>query len=225
LTIPTYASKPVNHLVAPPPGATLPVAMVKGVSPLHMAAGRLVTARFIQRVPVSKSSYLSNKVEVVGHVVSSSPTSISILFTQLRWKSQTVPVHLRLVCAAGPHNVFESSLPVGATDRGTSNPAEWTTRQVGGDQVYRSAGSGKVYNQYSEPVGYADLQGVYQNPSSSEEPPHAMGPFSTTATGLHGLQGFSLVSAGKAGDPIIFGMSEPHREIASGTALLLQVVE
>lgn len=222
--VPIYASEPVSHLVAPPPGATLPIAMVKTVKPAHLVVGQPITARFIQRVPVTTNSYLPANVEVLGHVVSCSPSSLSILFTQLRWKGQTVPIHLQLVSAASPYNVIQAGMPLGATDRGTSSPADWTTRQVGGDEVYRFAGAGKVYDRYSQPVGYADLHGVYQGPSSSGEPPRAMGPFSTTATGLHGLTGFSIVSPGDAGVPITFGVSKPKWQIAGGTALLLRVV-
>jgi hypothetical protein len=80
-----------------------------------------------------------------------------------------------------------------------------------------------VYNQYSDPVGYADLHGVYQDPPSAAEPPRAMGPFSTSATGLHGLPGFSIVSPGDAGVPITLGVSKPKWQIG-GAALLLKVV-
>jgi hypothetical protein len=222
--VPIYASKPASHLVAPSPGTTLPITLNKTVKPTHLVVGRPIIARFIQRVPLSTVSYLPPKVEVVGHVVSSNSSSISILFTQLRWKDETVPIHLQLVSAASPYDVFEASMPLGATDRGTSDPANWTTRQIGGDEVYRSSGWGKVYDQYSQPVGYADLNGVYQDPSSAGEPPRAMGPFSTTATGLHGLTGFSIVSAGDAGVPITLSVSKPKWQIASGTALLLKVV-
>ena len=53
---------------------------------------------------------------------------------------------------------------------------------------------GGVYDQYSQPVGYADLHGVHAEPTSAGKLPRAMGPFSTTATGLHGLPGFSVLS-------------------------------
>jgi hypothetical protein len=52
----------------------------------------------------------------------------------------------------------------------------------------------------------------------------AMGPFYTTATGLHGLTGFSTVSAGGAGVPITLGVSKLKSQIASGIPLLLKVV-
>ena len=222
--VPIHASKPASHLVAPPVGATLPIALTRTVKSGHVVVGQPITARFIQRVQVSANSDLPDKVEVVGKVVSYGPSSLSILFTEIRWRGQTVPIHLRLVSAASSYNVFQTTMPVGGTDRSTSSPADWTTRQVGGDEVYRSAGWGKVYDQYSQPVGYADLHGVYQDPSSAGEPAYAMGPFSTTATGLHGLTGFSIASVGAADVPITFSVSKPKWQIASGSALLLKVV-
>jgi hypothetical protein len=222
--LPIHATRQTTRLVSPPLGATLPVVLGASLKAQNLAEGQIVTARLFQRVPLSDRTYLPSNVEIVGHIVSSSPSSLSILFTELQWKGQTVPIHVRLVAAASSHNVFKTTLPVGGTDRGTSNPADWTTRQVGGDEVYLSAGSGRVYDRYSQPVGYADLNGVYADPASVGQLPRAMGPFSTTAIGLHGLPGFSLVSPGDANTPITFGVSKPKWQIASGGALLLEVI-
>lgn len=224
VALPIYAARQASRLVAPPPGATLPISLAKTMKAQKLTVGQLVTARLFQRVPLRDGTYLPGKVDIVGHIVSSGPSSLSILFTQLRWKGQTVPIHVRLVAAASAHNVYQTTLPVGGTDRGTSNPADWTTRQVGGDEVYLSAGSGRVYDQYSQPVGYADFDGVYADPASAGELPRAMGPFSTTVTGLHGLPGFSIISPGDGETPITFGVSKPKWQIASGDALLLEVV-
>jgi hypothetical protein len=227
LAVPVHlakAAKAVTELVSPPPGATLPIRLVKTLNSQSITAGQPITGRLFQRVPVSADSYLPSKVEIAGHVVQVGPSSVSILFTELRWKGRTVPVHVRLVAAASLDDVFDTRMPLAAADRGNSSPADWTTRQVGGDQVYRSAGAGKVYDQYSQPVGFADLNGIYQEPSSPAKLPRAMGPFSTTATGLHGLPGFSIISAGDANSPITFGVSNPRWKIASGAALLLEVI-
>lgn len=223
IALPGYAAKQVSHLVAPPPGATLPVILVRTLDSQNLTPGQPIIARFSQPVPVSPDRYLPAKVEIVGSIVNPRPSSFGILFTELRWKGQTVPVHLRLVAAASSNHVFQTKLPVGGTDRGTATPADWTTRQVGGDEIYRSAGYGAVYNQFSEPVGRADLNGVYQTPAEPGNLPRAMGPFSTTATGLHGLPSFSLVSSGESGKPITLAASGSKWKLASGTALLLEV--
>jgi hypothetical protein len=73
-TAPTYTSKRANRLVAPPPGATLPVTLVKSIKSARLVVGEPVIGRFIQRVPLSADSYLPTKVEVLGDVVSTRPT-------------------------------------------------------------------------------------------------------------------------------------------------------
>ncbi len=224
VALPIYAARQASRLVAPPPGATLPIVLVKTMKAQSLTVGQPVTARLFQRVPVSAGTYLPGKVEIVGQIVSSGPSWFSILFTQLRWKGENVPIRVRLVAAASSRNVYQTTVSLAAADRGTGSPADWTTRQVGGDEVYRSAGSGKVYDQYSQPVGHADLYGVYAESTSAGKLPRAMGPFSTTAAGLHGLPDFSIVSPGSADTPITFGVSKPKWQLASGGALLLEVV-
>jgi hypothetical protein len=218
------AVKAAKGLVPPPPGATLPIRLIQTLKSQSLTAGQPITARLFQRVPVSPALYLPSQVEIAGHVVQVGPSSVSILFTELRWKGQTMLVHVRLVAAASLDEVFQTGMPLAAADRGDSNPADWTTRQVGGDEVYRSAGAGGVYDQYSEPVGFADLNGVYQNPSGPGDLPRAMGPFSTTVSGLHGLAGFSIISSGDATSPITFGVNKPKWTIARGGAFLLEVI-
>jgi hypothetical protein len=225
LTVATtvHAARITKQLEPPPPGATLPVLIDRTLTARNLQPGQPVSARLAQIVPISAQVCLPQGAKLDGHVVNVSASSISILFDQLSWKGRTLPVHVRLVAAAAYSNVYEARLPLGGSDRGTASPADWTTRQVGGDEVYLSAGTGTVYDKYSRPVGFADFTGVYSSPAPGKLP-RAMGPFSTTATGLHGLDEFSIVSAGGAGDPITLAISSPAWHILSGSALLLEVV-
>jgi hypothetical protein len=224
VALPVYAAPAAKELASPPPGATLPVVLNKTLKPGSLQPGQPVTAELWQTVPVSNQINLPKGTKLDGHVVSVSNSSVSIFFDQLRWKDRTLPVRVRLIAAAAPNNVYDTRLPLGATDRGTSNPGNWTTRQIGGDEVYLSAGSGKVYDQYSQPVGFADFSGVYASPSSPGGLPRAVGPFSTTVTGLHGFREFSIVSSGDANTPITLAASKPDWQIGNGSALLLEVV-
>ncbi|QNI30318.1 hypothetical protein H7849_14145 [Alloacidobacterium dinghuense] len=224
VALPVHAAPASKELAPPPAGATLPVLLNKTLKPQNLQLGQPITAEFVQSVPVKKDVNLPRGTKLTGHVVGVSASSISILFDQLRWKGQTLPVRVRLVAAAAPYNVLHARLPLGGTARGTSDPGDWTTRQIGGDEVYLSAGSGKVYNQYSEPVGFADFSGVYASPSTPSELPRAVGPFSTTATGLHGFREFSIASHGDANSPITLSANKPNWEIGNGSALLLEVV-
>ena len=224
VALPVHAAPATKELRSPPPGATLPVVINKTLKPRSLHPGQPVTAQLWQTVPVGNQVNLPKGTKLEGHVVTVSDSSVSILFDQLRWKDRALPVHVRLLAAASPFDVDQTRLPLGATDRGTSNPGAWTTRQIGGDEVYLSAGAGKVYDQYSQPVGFADFSGVYASPSAPGELPRAVGPFSTTATGLHGFREFSIVSPGDAATPITLAASKPNWEIGNGSAFLLEVV-
>ncbi len=94
IALPVSAARQTSRLIAPPPGATLPVALMKTIKSQNVTVGERVTARFMQRVPVASGSYLPGKVEIAGQVAAASPSSLSILFTQLRWKGQSVPIHV-----------------------------------------------------------------------------------------------------------------------------------
>ncbi len=218
------AAHATKDLVAPPAGATLPVVINRTLKPHNLQVGQPVTAKLLQTVPVSPRTSLPAGTKLVGRVVSVSGKSISILFEELRWKDRTLPVRVRLIAAAAPNNVYDTKLPLGATDRATSNPNDWTTRQVGGDEVYLSGGSGKVYDQYSQPVGFANFSGVYASPTSPDQPPRAMGPFSTTASGLHGFPALSIVAQGGANAPITLAASKSNWQIGNGSAFLFEVV-
>jgi hypothetical protein len=213
-----------KDLAPPPPGALLPVVLNQTLKPRNLQAGQPVTAELVQIVPVSAQVSLPEWTKLDGHVVNVTNTSISLLFDQLRWKGRTLPVHVRLIAGAGPYDVYQTKLPLGATDRGTSNPGDWTTEQIGGDEVYLSAGAGTVYNRYSEPVGFANFTGVYASPEAPGALPHAMGPFSTTASGLHGFPALSITSEGGVNAPFTLNSSKSNWQIRRGSAFLLEVV-
>jgi hypothetical protein len=213
-----------SELTPPPPGATLPVVINRTLKAHNLRPGEPIRAELVQTVPVNKNVELPKGVSLDGHVVNVSESSISILFDHMSWKGRTVSVHVRLLAAAGMMDVSDTRVPLSGPDRGTADANDWTTRQVGGDQILLQGGSGKVYDQYSQPVGYANYSGVYADPSLPGGLPRAMGPFSTNATGLHGLTEFSIASAGGADEPITLTASKPNWTIRNGSALLLEVV-
>ena len=224
IAAPVYGAGVMKDLAAPPPGATLPVVINRTLKPHHVRPGQPISAELIQTVPVSAKVELPKGAKLDGRVVKVGGSSISILFDRLGWKGRTIPVRVKLVAAAAMMNVYDTGVPLSGPDRGTASRSDWTTRQVGGDQIFLSGGSGTVYDRYSQPVGYADYTGVYANPSAPGKLPRAVGPFSTTASGLHGFPEFSIESTGGAGLPITLIASKPNWVIRSGSALLLEVV-
>jgi hypothetical protein len=203
-------------------GTTLPVSLETALSAKHVRVGERITARLSQRVPLG-GGYLPAKARILGSIAAYDGHSLSLRFNTLRLGDKTEPLEVRLVAAAFWMDVGQTRDPLDGGDRGTSSPADWTTQQIGRDEVYRSGGSGTVYNQFSEPVGHADTEGVYAAPVAGV-PAHAMGPFSTTASGLYDLQDLRLISAGGSGMPIVLGLNGPKWKLDTATALLLEVV-
>ena len=209
-------------LAAPPAGATLPVVLQGTLDADHATPGQSVRARVSQRVPLGGGNYLPNGAELAGTVEKAGANQLALEWTKLSWHGQDVALHVRLIAAAASFDVEQTKIPLGGpTGRSTS---DWTTRQVGGDELVGVNVPATVYDQYSQPVGRADGTGVYAPAARPGGLERAMGSFSTTAKGLYGLAGWTIVSLGDAGGPMVLGVPARGRKLGSGAAMLLQVV-
>ena len=214
-----------------PAGVTLPVRLGRTLRAGKTRVGLTFVVKTTQRVPLTNTTYLNRGTELEGKVVASvagdgtaaSPAVLSIEFTTLRYRKQTVAVGTRAIAIANFVQVGETFLPVqGGADRGNASEASWTTTQVGGDQVARSGWVGDVVGRGTRTVGRADYYGVYTLPAGAS-PPRAMGVFSTTTTGLYGFEsGTSLSSAG--GVITLTRSGGKKLEMRDGDNLLLEVV-
>jgi hypothetical protein len=208
-------------LASPPPLATLPVVLDRGLKSAKLQAGQPLRAHLVQRVPLSPDTYLPRGATLLGTVEAVSATQWSLRWTALAWRGHTVPVQVRLVAAADAFAVEQTNIPLGgATGRSTS---DWTLRQIGGDERMGAGVSGVVYDQYSQPVGRSDGTGVYAPPLRPGAPERALGPFSTTASGLYDLPGWSVRSPGAADAPIVLGVGAGPWQLRAGAAMLLSV--
>jgi hypothetical protein len=229
-------SHTITELQPLPAGITLPVQMGKTLRAGKVKPGTVFQVKTTQRVPVSADGYLERGATVRGEVVASDagdrtaahPATLAIRFTQLSYRGRTVPLETRAVAMANLMAVDDTFLPAtGSTDRGNSNPASWTTRQVGGDEVVRSGWVGPVVGSGLRTVGSADYYGVYRLPATLQGSdggmvPRAMGVFSTTAKGLYGYdEGAQLESSGG-----LITITNPmgRAVIRAGDHLLLEVV-
>jgi hypothetical protein len=205
-----------------PAGVMLPVSLEQRLDAGHVRVGEPIAARLMQRVPLTDGSYLSPKARVMGTVVAFDGSSLTLRFERLRLGREQQPLHVKLLAAGHWFEVGQTKVPLEAADRALSNPWDWTTKQIGGDEVYRSGGSGAVYDRYSERVGHADAYGVYAPSQTPGAPALAMGPFSTSAHGVYGLPGTEIASPGGAESPIVLRLTSPKWQLHGGTALLLQ---
>jgi len=236
----SYAQTPerqfrrVSELTGLPSGLYLPMRIGKTLRSGKTQSGSAVVVEATQRVPVSENSYLDRDVRLSGEVVSSTagdgtakhPAVLSIHFSSVSYRGKAIPVVTRAVALANLVDVGATSLPAtGSTDRGNSNAASWTTRQVGGDEVYRSGWVGDVCDSTMRKVGFADFYGVYSLPVTmdGQQVPRAMGVFSTNSQGLYGYEhGATLESS--AGT-ITITSPEKRVVLRNGDNLLLEVVQ
>jgi hypothetical protein len=232
----TPGSLAVSELRPLQAGVTLPVQMGRTLRAGKVRMGTVFQVKTMQRVPVSADTYLKQGATVRGEVVASDagdgtaahPATLTIRFTQLSYRGRTVPLETRAVAMANLMAVDDTFLPAtGSTDRGNSNSASWTTRQVGGDEVVRSGWVGPVVGIGLRTVGQADYYGVYSLPAKLQGAdgvmvPRAMGVFSTTAKGLYGYdEGARLESSDGL---ITITNARGQAVIRAGDNLLLEVL-
>ncbi len=225
---------PATTLTPIPPGLTLPIQISHALHAGSTKPGTPITATTTQRIPLANHLYLHHGARVLGTVIASNPAdprtaqpaSLTLRFTTLRYKNQTVPITARILAIANFTQVDDTRLPAnGATDRGNSNPASWTTQQIGQDEVYRSGWVGPVFNATSHRVGFADYSGVYADPppnaTGNAAIPRAMGVFSTTAHGLYGFEDGAAIQSTLPDTTI----TSPHSLVLrDGDHLLLEVL-
>ncbi|MBB5343103.1 hypothetical protein [Tunturibacter empetritectus] len=223
----------VTTLEPLPAGVTLPVRLGRRLRAGKTRVGSTVVVKTTQRVPVTAVIYLDRGAELEGKIVASvagdgtaaSPSVLSIEFTSLRYRKQTVAVVIWAIAIANFVQVGDTFLPVqGGSDRGNSSEASWTTAQVGGDQVVRSGWVGPVVGSGLRTVGSADYYGVYSLPAGAagSSVPRAMGVFSTTASGLYGFENGTSLSS--SGGTITLNRVGKRLEMRDGDNLLLEVV-
>lgn len=194
---PTTAALTLQPLA---PGLTLPIEITHGLKAGQTRPGTPVTAFLTQRVPVSSGTYLPRGLKVTGTVIASTapdrkaghPAVLTLHFDTLRYGQQTVPLHTEALAIANFTSVDDTFSPaINPSDKGDPSPANWTTTQIGGDEVFRSGWVGPVYNSGMKQVGSADFYGVYADPPAGATGPaaipRALGVFSTTAQGLYGF--------------------------------------
>jgi hypothetical protein len=221
--IPLLAARAVTKLEPLPAGVMLPVSLKQRLDARHVRVGQQVTAQLMQRVPLTDGTYLPSKAKVMGTIVTYEASSLTLRLDRLSLKHEQVPIHVKLLAAGHWLDVEQTERPLDLSDRSLGNPANWTTKQIGGDEVYHSGGgSGPVYDQYSERVGHVDAFGVYAPARTPGAAALAMGPFSTTSRGLYDLPGMEIASPGGSESPIVLQLTSPKWQLHGQTALLLE---
>ena len=214
------SGNPVRTLPALPAGMTLPVQLSRTLHAGRLAPGLPVRATTTQRIPLGGQTYLPSGVALGGKVVATSAHVLALRFDTISFHGRSLPIVTRVLAIASFVAVADTGVPAnGSTDRGNPSPANWTTAQVGGDQIARSGWSGPLINGVTKTVGSADYWGVYTLPATSDAPAHALGPFSASATGLFGF----APDCRLAPPPVTLSCAASTPALHRGDVLLLEV--
>lgn len=219
-----------------PAGIVIPVSLNGTIDSLKAKAGDRVSARVEQDVPLPSGRIRAGS-RLEGRVVQVNATTLTLAFDNLRMKHGTVPVRTGLRAMASPTEVDGAQVPTSGVDRGTTIE-DWTTRQVGGEMVYRGGGHVmRGVTQVGEPVPGGvlaalrpasgrldtDSAGICQGELNGMSQPKALWVFSSDACGLYGYQDLSLQRSGwSTGQFELSGTKKVH--LYSGTGLLLRVL-
>ena len=216
------------------PGLTLPIEITHGLKAGQTKPGTPITGFTTQRIPVTQDTYLPRGVKVSGTVIASTyadkraghPAVLTLHFSSLRYRQQTVPLRTEALAIANFTDVDDTFSPASdPSDKGNPSPANWTTSQVGGDEIFRSGWVGPVCNSGMKRVGSADFYGVYADPpagaTGAAAIPRALGVFSTNAEGLYGFNAQDRLSFSGS---YITVTSSGNLVLRSGDNLLLKVL-
>ena len=216
-----------------PSGTILPVSLDNTLRVGHARPGDRVQATVMQSVPGTR---IRRGARLVGEVVAVTPAphpSLTLRFTELHLRHGAVPVAVNLRAMASLLEVEEAETPEDMAMRGTV-PQNATTRQIGGQQVYRGGGPvAEGMKPVGKPVAYGMVAQPLARPGKNcraqvadNRTPQAFWVFSSDACGLFGYRGLRIEHAGRTAPSgqIVFTSTGHSLVLQSGSGLLLRVL-
>lgn len=210
------------------PGTVLPVQLETGLNARHLRPGKEIHAKIMQNIP---GSAIHRGATVLGRVVSVSPGRLQLRFDTLVVHGQRIPLQTNLRAIDSMVAVEEAESPESGPDRSLP-PPDWTTQQIGGEQVYRGGGpvtSG--LNVVATPTPNGVRGQLRSNPPcraafAGNDRPQALWLFSTDACGPYGFAGLSIEHSGRTAPQgeITLAARTGKLNIRSGSGLLLRVL-
>lgn len=215
-----------------PAGTVLPVTLDHGLKARSVRPGRPIRAEVMQNIP---GTPIRRHSHLVGQVVraSAEPNGVERLqlhFDAVEVKGRRIPLQAHLRAIASFMDVGDAQVPEEGASRGIT-PEVATTRQIGGEQVYRGGGSVNSGNLVvGKPAPYGVLvtpraQGKCRGVVGQNTRPQAFWLFSSDACGVYGMANLHIEHAGRTapiGD-IVLATDEGQLNLPGGTAFLLRV--
>jgi hypothetical protein len=190
-----------------PSGTALPVMLSSTLNSKGDKPGQKIEGKLMQEVLLPSGAKIKSGSHVTGHVigleVTSSPgqtLNLSVQFDQLETGGRTIPLNTSLRAMAASEKVFQAKTPIDAVSTYESSYG-WTTKQVGGDVVFR--GRGYIASPVGK-VGRWNGSGAWGKltpardclATDSNDQEQALWVFSTTACGIYGFEDLKISHSG-----------------------------
>lgn len=211
-----------------PSGTVLPLRLDTGLNAGKIKPGKIIRADLMQDIP---GTSIHRGARVLGDVVGVTPTRLELSFNTLVTNGTRIPLKTNLRALASPLEIDNAQIPENAGDRGLPSALEQTTRQIGGEQVYRGAELvARGVTTVGKPTPYGVLGKLNSNPPclgdvAGNDRPQALWLFSTDACGIYGSDNLTVEHSGRA-DPagiIVLSATSGKLNIRRGSGLLLRV--
>lgn len=232
-----------------PGGTILPVRLDTKITS-DARPGTRITATIMQEVRLPAEERIRRGSRVVGEIVALAPGAgsqdganpasgsgqgarVTIRFESLVIGKRTIPIAVNLRAIASFMEVESAQVPTAGPDRGTW-AGVWTTRQIGGEMVYRGGGpvtDGPLV--VGRPVADGVLARVLPEPEEGcrgdvegNDREQSLWVFSASACGVYGMRNVKIAHAGRS-EPegeITLESSRGKLKIPSGTGMLLRVI-
>jgi hypothetical protein len=210
-----------------PAGTVLPLQLATGLKAGKIKPGQEIRAQIMQNIP---GTQIHRGSRVLGHVLNVTPTRLEFRFDTLLANGQRISLITDLRALASMVEVGEAQDPNSGPDRGIS-PVDYTTSQIGGEQVYRAGGPvARGVTTVGEPTPYGVLGKLNSNPPcraaiAGNDHPQALWLFSTDACGVYGYSGLVIEHAGRTNPVgnIALVAKSGKLNIMSGSGVLLRV--
>lgn len=215
-----------------PAGTALPVMLSSTLNSKDDKPGKKIEGKLMQEVLLPSGVKIKSGSHVTGHVVlagrAGPASSITLTFDVLQDQGRAIPLNVSLRALAGAANVFQAKTPIDAILSFESSYG-WTTKQVGGDVVFRGRGyiaspQGKV-GRWNGTGAWGKLTPAGDClAADSNDQEQALWVFSTTACGIYGFEDLKPAHTGTTAPVGQITLESPKPiDIRGGSGWLLLV--
>ncbi len=231
-------SAPAMAATTIPTGTIIPVRLDSTISSANSKPGDKLSATLMQNVPLPSGTEIHRGTKLTGEVVGvtratgTQPGQVTLRWKTITLDNQIVPIQTNLRALASMMEVEQAGIPPMGPDRGTP-PPDYTTEQVGGETVYRTAG---VVGSGTQIIGKQVANGILASPSPNsvrgcrgkvdgEAVPAAFWVFSSDACGSYGTDETRIEHAGRTSPQgeIVVAATRGEVKLRSGSGMLLRM--